>query len=162
MMLKDSLALQAESQQKSQWPLVAAAAALLLIAAGVWLFLSGNPAGLLQQTPTITQDDLEAEAGVRVSLIAVTGGGGFVDFRIKVVDADKATAFFADPEHAPVLFVEESKTTLRIKEEIAYDIEFEADRAYYLLFPNTEKAVTPGTAVTVIFGETQLEPIAAQ
>ena len=86
MMLKDSLALQAESQQKSQWPLVAAAAALLLIAASVWLFISGNPAGLLQQTPTITQDDLEAEAGVRVSLIAVTGGGGFVDFR-KILSA---------------------------------------------------------------------------
>lgn len=161
-MFKETFLLQPELQKKVKWEIVAAVTAVLLILAGAWLFYSGTFNALVNQPPTITQDELENITGVRVSLIAVTAGGGFIDFRVKVVDADKATQFFADPDRLPVLVAEGSDANLTLEAAEEYEADFEADRVYYLLYANQQNSIRQGTPVTVVIGDIYLEPIVAK
>ncbi|MCP5099476.1 MAG: hypothetical protein GY943_28305 [Chloroflexi bacterium] len=163
MMLKESVKLQPEIvSRKVPWQVMGGVTAVLLIIAGIWLFNTGAIDRLVNQPDTITQDELEAITGVRVSLIAVTANGGFIDFRIKVIDAEKANQFFTDPANIPTLVAESGNEHLTLAATEEYETEFETDRAYYLLYANQQNAVQRGTAVTVILGDMQLEPINAQ
>lgn len=109
----------------------------------------------------LSPEQFEEQTGVRVTLIAVTGGGGMVDFRIKVVDAAKATALFADPENKPVLIAED-KTELFPPDEMAFDVGLEPNKGYFTLYANANKVITRGSPVTVLIGDYRLEPINAQ
>ena len=40
--------------------------------------------------------ELEERYGIRITLIGITAGGGMIDFRYKVIDADKATNWIKD------------------------------------------------------------------
>lgn len=153
---------QAASDRMGKRPLAVAAALLLLalIGGGGWL-LANTQILNFNQPPALTTAEFEAETGFQVSLIAVTGGGGFVDFRIKVVDPEKATRFFSNPDHVPTLIIDDANVTLLPPSDFEFDIEYEA-RGYFLLFPNPQNAVAPGTPVTVAVGDLRLEPISAQ
>ncbi len=116
----------------------------------------------MNQLPVLTQAEFEEATGIRVTLIAVTGGGGFVDFRMKVLDVEKATALFANPENVPVLIAEDGKTKLSPPEEVLFDGDWETDLGYYTLYPNANGAIKRGSPVTVVIGDYRLEPINAQ
>src|SRR5690349_9478437 len=67
-------------------------------------YQASRPASLPPGTVVISQSVLEAKYGLRVNLLAVTGAGGFVDVRLKMVDAEKARLLLADAKHFPALF----------------------------------------------------------
>lgn len=110
----------------------------------------------------LSPERFEEETGIRVTLIAVTGGGGMVDFRIKVVDVEKATKLFANPENKPILIAEDSGAKLLPPAEMAFDVYLEADKGYFTLYANVNKAIQRGSPVTVLIGDYRLEPINAQ
>ena len=89
-------------------------------------------------------------------------GGGMVDFRLKVVDKDKAALLLSDAEHMPQLHVEDSDVVLSVPGESIETMTLEDDGIIFVLFPNPGGAVKPGTKVSVVFGELRLTGLKAQ
>ena len=111
----------------------------------------------------ISEQTLEDQYGIRINLIAVTAAGGLVDFRMKILNAEKAKPFLEAQGKHPVLFVEESGITLQPPEDSNSErLELEDGSLVFDLFPNLQTAVKPGTPVTVIFGQIAVEPIPAK
>jgi hypothetical protein len=140
-----------------------------LIGLGLYLKNVGNPfqansmpkeSGALSQ---ISQADLEEQYGLRVRLVAVTAGGGMVDVRLKIIDAEKAKTLLQNPENFPALWIADSDITLVIPDETqSQEIKFEKDRIIFILFPNAHGAVKPGIPVSLVFGNIRSEPIVAK
>lgn len=135
---------------------------VVLIGAAVWATAVYYRGASEDNQKVLSAENFEEATGIRVTLIAVTGGGGMVDFRIKVLDVEKATALFANPENRPILIAEDSGTELMAPAEMAFDVGLEADRGYFTLYANSNKAVERGAPVTVVIGDYRLEPIDAQ
>ena len=134
----------------------------LTLATGVavWLLASGSPSSSDQR---LSQAAAEAafleETGVKVARVAVTGGGGIVDLRYRVIDPDKA-ALVHSPGKPPTVMDERSG---RVLDELfmghAHKGKFKAGVAYYLLFVNRQGAVRPGGRVAVALGGVRLEHV---
>lgn len=131
-----------------------------LVAATVWLVISYYQGALGHRL--LSPERFEKETGIRVTLIAVTGGGGMVDVRMKVLDAEKATALFANPENRPILIAEDGDKELLPPDEMAFDVDLEPNKGYFTLYANANKAITRGSPVTVMIGDYRLKPIIAQ
>lgn len=146
--------------------IVFAALALVLLVGGfiAWRVVSAritDPG--LAAGATISASAFEEQYGLRVRLIGVTAGGGMIDFRLKVTDAEKASAFLLDPERVPKLIVPSSGVTIAGPPEPDHHARIENGSVYFLLLPNSGGAIQPGTPVIVSFGDVQLdEPIPAQ
>ena len=105
---------------------------------------------------------LEERYGLGVRLIGVTAGGGMIDFRLKILDPEKARGFLEVPANLPRLIVAESGEALMGTEELDEDVSWEEGGILFILFSNTNGTIKPGTPVIVEFGDVQLEPILAQ
>jgi hypothetical protein len=111
------------------------------------------------QRPTVGADDLAERLGVRLTQVAVTGGGGLLDLRFQVVDPDRASAIH-DAETPPAI-VDES-TGLLINGLLmghSHSGPFKAAVTYYLVFESTGNWVHRGSRVTVLLGNTQVEHV---
>ena len=62
----------------------------------------------------------------------------------------------------PILIVEDNGAILEPPAVEPEEIELENDGVYLILYTNAQRAVNPGTAVSVSMGEVRLEPIEAQ
>jgi len=125
-----------------------------------WSTLDANSS--LVTAKTISAAEFEQQYGLRVRLIGVTAGGGLVDFRLKVLDVEKAKQILSDPEMIPSLIIPEQDVTLTASPELDQVGTISEGGIYFILFENAGGAVEPGTPVTVNFGDFQLEPIPAQ
>jgi hypothetical protein len=121
-----------------------------------------QPAALPQGTVTISQSLLEQKYGLRVNLVAVTGAGGFVDLRLKVVDGDKAKLLLADAKNFPSLFAKSGVMLNAPEDTKSQKIEFLTGGNLFIMYPNSGNAVTQGSPVAIIFGDTALETINAK
>jgi hypothetical protein len=111
----------------------------------------------------ISNDMLEQQYGIRVTLVAVTAAGGLVDVRYRIVDPVKA-AQLVDEEHGgimPMVYVGNGDVML-MPDSHMRDQKLIADRMYFNLIPNTQNAVKRGSVVTIVFGDVALEPVLAQ
>lgn len=109
---------------------------------------------------TLSRSELEDQYGLRVSLVAVTAAGGFVDVRLKMTDPEKAKSLLQDPKNYPVLWVADGGVLLNAPDDTkAQEINYQKDGNLYLLFPNAGNAVKPGKPVSIRFGQIQVEPI---
>jgi hypothetical protein len=122
-------------------------------------YQASQPASLPQGTVTISQSVLEAQYGLRVNLVAVTGAGGFVDLRLKMVDGNKAKLLLADAKNFPAIFTENGATLNAPEDTKSQKIEFITGGNLFIMYPNSGNAVTQGSPVTIVFGATALEPI---
>ena len=132
---------------------------IVLIAASLVLFRS------YQSKPSaatvISQSALEEKYGLRVNLIAVTGAGGFVDVRLKIVDGEKAKLLLTDANNFPALMI--GDIVLNAPEDTkSQKMRFENNAGMFIMYPNSGNAVKTGTPVTILFGDTALEPITAR
>ena len=125
-------------------------------------YTTWRPASLPQGAVTISQSTLEATYGLRVNLVAVTGAGGFVDLRLKVVDGEKAKLLLADAKNFPSLFSEKGVTLNAPDDTKSQTIEFISGGNLFIMYPNAGNAVTRGSPVRIVFGDTALEPIDAK
>jgi hypothetical protein len=113
-----------------------------------------RPAALPPGAVTISQSALEERYGLRVNLVAVTGAGGFVDVRLKLVDGDKAKLLLADAKNFPSLFSEKGVALHAPADTTSQKIEFISGGNLFILYPNAGNAVTRGSPVRFFFGTT--------
>ena len=109
--------------------------------------------------PAVSAPGLAQRTGVTITQVAVTGGGGLLDLRFKVLDPDKAHAIH-DPATPPALVDE--RTGLVINQLLmnhAHSGEYTPAVTYYLVFENTGNWVQRGSKVTVLLGNAQVEHV---
>lgn len=131
---------------------------ILLIAVGLALGLRKPPSGLPEMRP-ITASALEGQYGLRVNLVAVTGAGGFVDVRIKIVDGEKAKLLLADKNNFPAILANDSVILNAPDDTKSQSIIFDNNLDMFILYPNSSNIVKPGSYVRILFGDTILEPV---
>ena len=112
----------------------------------------------------LSAQTLAEKYGVQVNLIAVTAGGGLVDLRLKILDAEKAKLLLQEPTDVPVLHIGEDEALLTAPEDSTGQLlnSLQDDGNVFLMYPNVGNVLQPGTLVTVQFGEISLEPLPAQ
>jgi len=114
-------------------------------------------------TIPISHMTLEEKYGLRVNLVAVTGAGGFVDVRLKILNGEKARSLLQDPNHFPSLVVDDDGTILSVSQETReQEFHFEDNSNLFIMFPNTGNAVKPGARLRILFGDVTLEPTDVQ
>jgi hypothetical protein len=140
------------------------------LVAGGWYYYqhrpltSAPPMAVKTTADYISNDQLEAQYGVRVTLISVIAVGGIVDFRYKVTDPARADILFQDPANKPILTAMDSGHTLSPTQMSRHHRQMAAKRGAvpFMFFPNVNHVVKTGTPVSVSFGKIKVEPITAQ
>lgn len=125
---------------------------------------NGNPASASAvpaswARPVVALSDLGDRSGVEITRVAVTGDGGLVDLRFKVVDPDKANA--VHDERTPPAVVDENSGLVvhQLLMNHAHSGAFKAGVTYYLVFENPGNWVRRGGKVTVLLGDAQVEHV---
>ena len=147
-----------------------------LIAAGMWVVKTwknnhqpvearAEPPVAQAQTPgnwqrtVMSEDQLADKLGVQIVHLAVTGGGGLIDLRYRVVDPAKATSVH-DDETPPVLFDDTTGVVVdQLLMEHAHRGDFRAGQTYYLIFENPGNLVQKGSTVSVLLGSAQVDKV---
>jgi hypothetical protein len=133
---------------------------------GMFAFLGSrsahnNQAHLASAQP-ISDEALLDQYGVQVKLVGLSMMGSIVDFRLRIVDAEKAHKLLDNPDTMPMLVVEDSLLQLHAPHGHHQD-RLKDGGAWYMFFPNPGSSVRIGTPVIVMFGNLRLEgTVAAQ
>ena len=114
------------------------------------------------ETQFLPLTQLAEQYGIQIPLVAVTGAGGLVDFRLKVLDPDKARKLVGQPPTMPTLVAQGSGLRLETSHKMVHAIRLQKDALSYALYPNVRGAVKPGTLVSVVFDGVRVEPVTAQ
>jgi len=149
---------------RSRFKTLALPAILLIVlaAAGLAAYTARARSGAAA-APLTSRTALEADYGVRVNLVSLTAAGGLIDLRLKITDGEKARSLLRDRANFPALYVAGARTTLRAsEEEQSRQLTLEDNTDMFVLFPNAGNAVKRGTAVSLVFGDVALEPIAVK
>jgi hypothetical protein len=114
---------------------------------------------LAWQRPAVSKDGLIERSGVRLTQVAVSGGGGLVDLRFQVVDPDKAAS--VHDEQTPPAIVDEETGLLvnRLLMNHAHSGKFKPAQTYYLVFENPGNWIHRGSTVTIVLGDAQVEHV---
>lgn len=133
---------------------------LLLIASLtlVWFTRDQNtPAGPTAEFPT--NPAIEERFGVRFTFLAVTGRGGLVDLRYRVIDAGKAKNFGHYTETSPLIINEQTGERLEVTKMGLHNHRVEPGRIYYVMYRNTGDVLHSGDTVTIQIGDLKLEHV---
>ncbi len=104
---------------------------------------------------------IEEKFGVRFTFVAVTGKGGMVELRYRVIDEDRAANFGHYTETAPLLIAEDSGEIVDVTIMGLHNHRVEPGRQYYVLFRNTNRAIRSHRPVTIAIGDLKLEHVVA-
>jgi hypothetical protein len=110
---------------------------------------------------------LEEEWGVKVIGIRRTAAGYMLDFRYRVLDAEKAAPIL-DRRITPYLVVAETGVRLLVPQapklgsmrQTSFAVK--ADRNYFIVFANPSQTVGVGDHVSVVVGDFQTQPLTVQ
>lgn len=163
--MAETIANPAAEQTGWRKTLILGAIVLVLLLAAVFAYQAWRARQTGEAPPgseSLSVAELEEQYGLRVRLIGVTAGGGMIDFRLKILDAEKARQFLQDPASLPISMVTENGTELLAADVMDKDLIWEEGGILFILLPNSGGAVQPGMPVTIHFGGVQLEPISAQ
>jgi hypothetical protein len=109
--------------------------------------------------PLVSEDALAQRIGVKITQVAVTGGGGLVDLRYQVVDPEAAVAVH-DPVHPPAIVDEQSGLVVHdLYMGHSHTGAFKAGVTYYFVFSDPVNWVHRGGQVTVLLGNAQVEHV---
>ena len=108
--------------------------------------------------------ELKERWGVELLGIRNAAAGNFMDFRFKVVDAEKSLPLF---DHRIKPYVIAEKSDIKLPVPMAAKIgafrptnrgkNIKADKIYYMLFGNPDRHVKTGEKVTVVIGDFKVE-----
>jgi hypothetical protein len=140
---------------------------LLVAAAALSLFVydvtrSSGADRAAGPAPAVSQSGLEAKSGVRVVRVTMSGDGGLLDLRYKVVDANKAHAVHS-PRNPPLLVDE--RTGGVINQPLMGHLHSGAPKlglTYYVIFLNRGELVHRGSLVSVVLGRARLKHVRVQ
>lgn len=153
-------------QDKSRQPVFILSLALVIVSVGFISYQLGavnNHAEHPLPATVISNDTLEQEYGIRLTLVGVTAAGGMVDVRYRVIDPLKAAKLIDEEEGGimPMVYVSNGDVML-MPDMHMREQKLVAGRVYFVLIPNSQNAVKRGTVVTVVFGDVAVEPTLAQ
>jgi hypothetical protein len=109
--------------------------------------------------PVVATQSLPQHLGIRVTSVAVTGGGGLLDVRFQVLDPELAGALH-DARTPPAVVQE--RTGLFIDQLLmghAHSGPFRQAESYYLLFLNSGRWVHRGDEVSLLLGGVQVHHV---
>ena len=99
---------------------------------------------------------------MRITRVAITGGGGLLDVRYQVLEPDKANALH-DPATPPALVDEASGLVVRaLLMDHAHSGPYKAGVTYYYIFENPGNWVHHGSRVTVLLGDAEVEHVVVE
>lgn len=136
-----------------------------LLLAGCVLAAGGELSGEIAGTNTAAQ--LAERWGIEVASLRPSAAGRIVDFRYRVLDADKA-ARLASPEAKAYLIDQASGTRLHVPntpkvgplrqsaEQVA------TGKVYFVLFANPYRIVKSGSKVTILTGDFRVENLTVE
>ncbi len=119
-------------------------------------------------TASKTQDRAGIEAaiedryGIHITMLAMTAGGGVVDFRFQVTDPDKANNYMHGPTDELPYFIVENNGTRIDPRPHTHHVDYEFGRMYYTLYRNPGGVVETGTRLTIVVGDLRLKHIVVQ
>jgi hypothetical protein len=129
---------------------------LLTVAAGLSAWAVLRPPSAAGPTEA-EMSSFQEQTGIRVIRVALTGGGGLVDLRYQVIDAEKAAVVHLEP---PVLVDEDSGATIdTLFMGHSHGGDPKAGYSYPLLFVNEGGLLQAGGAVSVVVGDWRLEHV---
>ena len=151
---------------KGYWRATALLSSLtLLVGLGMWFFTLSRPAAPAnlpqagRDLTSLSQPAFEEATGLRVTLVAVTGQGGLIDFRYQVIDPDKAVITH-DPKRPPTLVDEATGQTYNTPwMQHPHSGDFTPGVTYYLVLVNPQGGIKPGSVVSVVIGDFRLEHV---
>ena len=127
-------------------------------------------------TPSTTSAEVEAAWGLRVDRVSVTAGGGLIEVRYRVTDAEKAGRALSGSlwlnhgvvqpqhvQHAPLLIDEDSgygvlEPSIHFTGRLAQQREDpQPGHSYFILFSNSTGVISRGDMVALSLAGTRLE-----
>lgn len=107
----------------------------------------------------VDTDGLAERSGVRLTQVAVTGGGGLIDLRFQVLDPNRANSLH-DAATPPAVIDEKSGLVVRdLLMSHAHTGKYTSGQTYYLVFENPGNWIRRGSKVTVLLGSAQVEHV---
>jgi hypothetical protein len=121
------------------------------------------PSGGTDELPAANLAALDENWGIRVEGIRQSAGGYMLDFRYRVLDAEKAAPLF-DRKTKPYLIDQTSGTKLHVPNTpktgpLRSSNPPQDDRVYGILFGNPGTYIRPGSKVTVVIGDFKAEDL---
>lgn len=112
---------------------------------------------------TVVSDaELADRIGVQIVQVAVTGGGGLVDLRFKVVDPDKAVAVH-DEANPPTIIDDATGVVVDLLlMGHSHTGSFRVGQTYYLIFENPGNLVQRGSTVSVLLGDAEVDQVSVR
>ena len=112
-------------------------------------------------SPPVQASDSEISLGIQVLQVGMSGGGGLVDVRFKVLDSAKARALLGKAANSPELLVDQAPPLVAPHHALR-GARLNRGEVFYILFPNARASVKAGVDVTVAMGEARLGPVRVQ
>jgi len=123
--------------------------------------------GEVQTTePAAESPGIEEQWGIEITSLRLTANGHMLDYRYRVLDAEKATDLFKR-QIKPYLIHQESEKVMAVPETAKLgplrnsNIPQEG-KIYWMFFGNAGKLVQAGDKVTVVIGEFRVEDIVVE
>jgi hypothetical protein len=120
------------------------------------------PVEAVWQRPAVSVAQLADRSGVKITEVAVTGGGGLVDLRYQVVDPELANELH-DPSTPPAVVDENSGLVVHdLLMSHSHNGPYKTGVTYYLIFNNPGNWVHRGSKVSVLLGNARVEHVAVR
>ena len=112
------------------------------------------------------KESVEEKWGVQILGIRLTAAGFMLDFRYRVIDAEKASPLF-DRKTKPYLIDQKTGAKFIVPNPpkigpLRTSNKPEQGRVYWMFFANPGRYVKPGNEVTVVIGDFKLENITVE
>jgi hypothetical protein len=109
--------------------------------------------------PVVSADGLAERSGAKITLVSVTGDGGLVDLRFKILDPQRANAMH-DQGRPPAVVDEQSGLVVHeLLMNHSHTGQYQTGVTYYLIFTNPGNWIHRGSRVTVLLGNAQVEHV---
>lgn len=128
------------------------------------------PAALApEQVVAAVKPTVEMTFGIKVEGLRLTAAGSMLDFRYRVLDAQKAAPFLnskvqpylVDEVRSARLGVPDTPTLGRIRQTSRNNV-IHTDRSYFIMFGNPGKALQSGDKVSLLLGPVKVTELTVQ
>ena len=111
-------------------------------------------------------EGVKEQWGIEITSLRMSAGGHMVDFRYRVLDAEKAKPLFTQ-ENKPYLIDEASQKVLAVPTTakigpLRTTGDSKEGRTYWMFFGNGDRLVKAGSKVTVVIGDFRAENLVIQ
>jgi hypothetical protein len=131
--------------------------------------ISSPEAASVSQAAQPETASLEARYGIKVEGLRLSAAGSMLDFRYRVLDAQKAAPildgktqpYLLDEAHGAKLGVPDTPVLGRIR-QTARNNNIHLDRNYFIMFGNPGKVLQSGDKVTLLLGQVKITDLTVQ